>query len=460
MTPRHDAALMLGSGFVEDFGFRLAQVAIPLVVLAQTRSVAMAGIVGGVAGIPSLLAPWWTRRARQWVNSGHRVALVRACMAVGLGLLPLLAVLDRMNPATLVAADLVIGIFEALAIPGAAALIAEVGDRIGPEHAVTLLTWQDGLRRVAMLVGPGVGAVAVGFGSGVTVLAVVAVVQVGAAMAVWPVPGTAVPDDEPQEHPTIRASLRGRTDVARGWVMRGMSCATWFAFSLGLAVRGVELGRPGVLYAWGMTGYGLGSLIATALAPRIVPRCPTRALARFAWSVGGLAWVGMALWDSEIGIATSAALGGATLVLGIAAVNRAITTTSAGATRRTLMGGQATIVNATASLGMLAGGPILATLGFRTTLVAAGLLTTATALVAGRHTGNPVSADRQHSTCGYADAGATDGRVSADRQHSTCGYADAGATDGRVSADRQHSTCGYADAAGARVPLCGHGQDL
>jgi hypothetical protein len=64
-------ALLAGSG-TADFAMRITQVALPLVILRETGSVGATGLVGGAAGVPVLLSPWWARKARQWVDSRQR----------------------------------------------------------------------------------------------------------------------------------------------------------------------------------------------------------------------------------------------------------------------------------------------------------------------------------------------------------------------------------------------------
>ena len=85
MRARYEAlALLAGSG-VADFALRITQVALPLVILHETGSVAATGLVGGAAGVPVLLSPWWARKARQWVDSGPRLAVVAMLSGVGSG---------------------------------------------------------------------------------------------------------------------------------------------------------------------------------------------------------------------------------------------------------------------------------------------------------------------------------------------------------------------------------------
>jgi predicted MFS family arabinose efflux permease len=146
-------------------------------------------------------------------------------------------------------------------------------------------------------------------------------------------------------------------------------------------VIGAERGRPGIYLAAGMTGYGVGSLIGTAISLAVVRRTRPVPLAATAWAVMGLCWVGMGVWTSPPVVAVMGALSGLTVVLGIAAISVLITQSSAGAERRALLSGQTVVVNSGSSAGMLAGGPIIAVAGAEHTLVGTGVLTVIVAVL-------------------------------------------------------------------------------
>jgi hypothetical protein len=392
--------MLLAGGAAADFAFRIAQVALPLVVLHETGSVAATGLAGGAAGIPVVLSPWWARRARQWVDSGPRLAVVAVVSAAALAIVPGAAALGALSPALLILSGLLLGCADALSNPGRSALLADTGDRWGVDRAVLLLTWQDGLRRIGMLVGPPIGAVAVATGLANTLLWIEAATVLGAgALAVRvkperagaaqhaappsgaePSSGAGPPADGGPEAPSIRASLRGRPDILYGWIARGTGCLTWFAFTLGLSVIGAERGQPGVYLAAGMSGYGAGALLGTVVSLAVVRRIPPIPVAALAWTAMGLCWVGMGVWTTPAVVAVLGALSGVTVVLGIAAISVLITRTSYGAERRALLSGQSVVVNASSSAGLFVGGPIIATAGAEATLVGAGLLTSAVAL--------------------------------------------------------------------------------
>ncbi|MGW1347284.1 MFS transporter [Kribbella sp. NPDC002412] len=376
---RSEALALLVGGGAADLALRFTQVALPLVVLHETGSVAATGLVGGASGVPVLLSPWWARRARQWVDSGPRLAVIAAIQAVALASVPAAAMLGLVTPGLLVVSGLLLGCGEALSNPGRSALLADTGDRWGEGKAVVLLTWQDGLRRVGMMVGPVIGAFAVSTGLTNGLLWVEAVGVLAAGLLACTVKAERAP--EGTATPSIRASLKTRPDVLYGWIVRGTGCVTWFAFTLGLSVIGAQRGEPGVYLAAGMTGYGVGSVIGTTISLAVVRRLPPVPLAAGAWAFMGLCWAGMGLWTHPPVIALMGALSGVSVVLGIAAISVVITRTSAGAERRALLSGQTVVVNAGSSAGLLAGGPIIAAAGAEHTLIGAGLLTTLVALV-------------------------------------------------------------------------------
>jgi hypothetical protein len=378
MRARSEALALLAGGGAADLAFRIAQVALPLVILRETGSIAATGLVGGAAGVPVLLSPWWARKARQWVDSGPRLAVMAAISAIALASVPAAAGLGLLTPELLVISGLLLGCGDALSSPGRSALLADTGDRWGDGKAVVLLTWQDGLRRIGMMLGPAVGALAVAADLTNGLLWIEAITVFAAGLLACTVQAERAPAGAAT--PSIRGSLTGRPDVLYGWIVRGTGCVTWFAFTLGLSVIGEERGRPGIYLAAGMTGYGVGSVIGTTIALAIVRRTKPVPLAATAWTCMGLCWIGMGIWSTPPAVAVFGALSGLTVVVGIAAISVIITRESAGAERRTLLSGQSVVVSASSSAGMLAGGPIIAALGPEHTLVGAGAITTMVSL--------------------------------------------------------------------------------
>lgn len=293
-------------------------------------------------------------------------------------MVPAAAMLGLLHASVLIASGLLLGCGDALSGPGRSALLADTGDRWGSDRAVVLLTWQDGIRRVGMVVGAPAGALAVAAGFTDAMLWVEAVAVLMAGLLAIGIVGERSP--AAVVVPSIRGSLVGRPDVLYGWIARGTGSFTWFAFPLGLSVIGAERGRPGVYLAAGMAGYGMGSVVGTIASLAVVRRFSPAPLAALAWTLMGLCWIGMGIWTTPAAIAGVAALSGATLVLGITAISRVITRSSAGAERRALLSGQTVVVNATSSVGLLVGGPVIAAAGAQHTLIGAGFLTASVAI--------------------------------------------------------------------------------
>jgi len=383
----HDAAALLAGSAVADLAFRISQIALPLVVLHETGSAAATGLAAGVSGVPVLLSPWWARRARQWVSSGRRLAAVEVVEAAAIALVPAAVALGVLTSAVLVTSGLILGTAEALSGPGRAALIADVGDRIGDTTAVTLLTWQDTLRRAGMVVGPAIGALAVAAGLTHMILwAESAAVLVLGALA-WPVRAADARGQEVPaamtDAPSIRSVLARHPVVLRGWMVRGVGCFTWFAFTLGLVMLGVERGREEVYFAVGMTAYGLGSLLSSVLLVRRAQVLPPLRTAGVCWALMGAGWVIIGIAPSLPVIAVAAGSGAICVVLGNACITRVVVRGTSGPDRRAALAGQSVVVNASSAAGMLVGGPLLAVFGSRPVLAAAGLVTATAALVLG-----------------------------------------------------------------------------
>jgi MFS family permease len=211
--------MLVGIGLT-DLTFRTSQVALPLVVLLGTGSAAATGLVGGAAGIPVLLSPWWSRRLRHRISSGRAVAVCYLGEALALAAVAWAATTGHLEVALLAAAGLVLGTAEALDGPGRDALLADLGDQCGEDRALTLLTARDLFRRVSMVVGPALGGLLVARGRAVELLWVeVASVLVSAAL----VAGIrAVGAPQPlEEADGIWRTVRVRPEVLAGWVVRG-----------------------------------------------------------------------------------------------------------------------------------------------------------------------------------------------------------------------------------------------
>jgi hypothetical protein len=373
MTARTSAVRILVGIGITDLAFRVAQVAVPLVVLAGTGSAAATGLVAGASGVPMLLSPWWTRRLRQRVRGGRSLALCYLGEAAALASVAAAAGLGLLSVPLLLVAGLALGCAEALSGPGRDALVADLGDRIGADSALTLLTTRDFFRRVSMVAGPAAGGLGVATGHGVWLLwAEVATILVSALLAL-PVPPASAPPEGAGSG--IWRTVRHRREVLLGWVVRGTGCALWFGFTLGLSLMGAEHGRAGVYLAAGMTAYGLGSVLGTLGVVRLLRVLPVLPAICAAWLVTGGCWAVMGLWPTVPVVVGAGFVSGLGVVVGNAGVTATITRTSAGAERRTLLAGQSVVVNAASSLGLLAGGPVLAVAGAAPTLVLTGALT-------------------------------------------------------------------------------------
>jgi predicted MFS family arabinose efflux permease len=370
--------MLVGIG-ITDLTFRTSQVALPLVVLASTGSAAATGLVGGAAGLPTLLSPWWASRLRHRVRSGRAVAACYLGEALALSSVAAGAALGLVTPALLAGAGLLLGCAEAVDGPARDALVADIGDQVGEDRALALLTTRDFFRRVSMIVGPAIGGLAVAHGLAVVLLWVEVVsILLSAGLAVGVSPADLPPGAA--ETRGIWRTVSRRPAALAGWVVRGTGCALWFAFTLGLAVLGARDGRGGAFLATGMTAYGVGSVLGTLVVLRVLGRLPVLFSIAAAWGLTGGCWMLMGRFPDERVIAVASFLSGLAVVVGNTGVTAQITRTSAGAERRTLMAGQSVVVNAASSLGLLVGGPALAIWGPGRTLQAAGIVV---ALVAG-----------------------------------------------------------------------------
>ncbi|WP_057586137.1 hypothetical protein [Terrabacter sp. Soil810] len=401
-TAIHHVRVLLLSNAIEHLAYRFTQIALPLVVLREFDSAAMAGLLGGLAGLPVVTSPWWARHLRQRLGDGRGLALVSLWQAGAVLVVPVALALGALHPVMLALAGLAVGVSDALASPGRTALLGDLGDRLGAGAAIRVITWDDALRRGAMVVGPALAGLGVQLGrtdallwveglaltvSALLVRRVVVPAATGsvASVAASPVVRASAPvvAGTSAPAPGILASVRDHPDVLRGWVMRGTSCLLWFAFALGLAVEGERTGRAGALYATALTAYGLGSLVVTVAVARQPPSARPLRLATVAWVGQGLAFAAMAVWTTPVSVAVCAAAAGAVTVVGIRAMMQVLLARTHGPARRAALAGQSILVDVTVSVGMLVGGLVIDHVGPRPTLAVTGLVTAAVALLAG-----------------------------------------------------------------------------
>lgn len=382
---RRDIAAMLTTTFVTWLGQRTTAVALPLVALAETGSAWTTGLVGGAVGLPMLTSAWWARGLRQRLTTGRALAGVLAVQVLGLLVIPVGAAVGTVGPLHLAAAGLVTGAATTLSGPGQRALLADICDGAGDGVATRMLAWQDFAHRSTMILAPPLAGWAVTVGGPLRLLwAEAAGVALGAALLLA-VRGSAAPAaDGATGAPALRHVLARHPDVRRAVTMAGVGGLTWFAFTLGLAILGAETGRPGLLIAAGMTGYGAGSLAGALVAPALVPRLPPLGTMAAGWILLGATFAALPAVTASLPlIAVAAAVGGLAMPLGIGAVNRLITTRTEGAERRAAFAVESLVHDGAVSIGLLGGGAVIGLAGAGPTLVVAGAAQVAVGLLAG-----------------------------------------------------------------------------
>src|SRR5680860_1548364 len=144
--------------FVSWLGLRLTEVALPLIALQQTGSVWATGLVAGSSGIALLTSPWWAARLRHRLTSGPALAAVLGVQALGHVTVAVAATLDTLTVVHLCLGGLIAGAATSVGGPATRALLADIGDRIGPGVAVRALAWQDLAHRISMVASPPVAA--------------------------------------------------------------------------------------------------------------------------------------------------------------------------------------------------------------------------------------------------------------------------------------------------------------
>lgn len=375
MRERRDLRILLLTTFVSWLGQRLTAVALPLVALEQTGSAWTTGLVAGAAGLPLVTAGWWAGRLRRLVTDGRSLGVTMLGQVAGLLVVPVVAMTGGVTAVYLAIAGLISGFAAAISGPARQALTADIGDRLGSGTAARALAWQDLAHRASMVIAPPFAAAAVAAGGTIPLLwSECCGIAVGAALlfAVRNEPARPRQSEPPfrlrevwRRHPELRGIV----------VLSGVGGAVWFAFTLGLAVLGEQAGRPGVLIAAGLTGYGVGSVSGALLVPSSTNRLPAAPTAAVSWTALGMSFAAMAARaDSVPFVAVCAALGGAVMPFGIAAVNTLISSRTSGAERRSAFALESAVHDGSATLGMLLGGAVIGLAGARPTLLAAGVI--------------------------------------------------------------------------------------
>lgn len=397
--------LLTASTFVTWIGTRISAVALPLVALEQTGDPWTTGLVGGVAGLPLLTSGWWGSRIRPRLRSGRGLAALLLLEALGVAIVPVAALTIGVDALVLCASGLVAGVGMALHPPAQRAITGDLADAAGaelrrhnrqvpPRLAARALAWQDLAHRISMLFAPALGAGLLVAWGAVPLLwaqALALAISAGVVALIPQVhPPTPTDPDGPRSSATasragpeltMREVLGQRPQLAAAIALATVGGLTWFAFSLGLALLGVEWGRPGELIAAGMTGYGLTTVAVSAITPALVARLPLIPVTLLCWVVLGASFVALA-WvaPSLIAIGAVSAIGGICMPLGIAALNALIIeqTDSFGAkassARHTAFTAQTIGYTGGASTGLLLGGFVIGWFGAGPALIGAGIL--------------------------------------------------------------------------------------
>lgn len=369
--------------FVSWIGLRLTEVALPLIALQQTGSVWATGLVAGSSGIALLTSPWWASRLRHRLTSGPALAAVLGVQALGYLTVAVAAALDALTVVHLCLGGLIAGAATSVGGPATRALLADIGDRIGPGVAVRAVAWQDLAHRISMVVSPPVAALVVTQYGAMPLMWADSLAVLVAAAIVARVGKHGLARGAAESIPRrAREVLRAHPRVADGIVMAAIGWFWWFAFALGLAILGAETGRPGQLIAAGMTGYGIGSLAGSVTAPLVATRLPRVPTIVTGWIVLGAAFASLPLIDgSLLALALASAVGGFVTPLSLAAMNALIIEHTSGQERRTAFATQYVASSGGSSVGMLCGGAVIALLGAETTLHVAGGVLMAVPLV-------------------------------------------------------------------------------
>lgn len=392
---RRDIATMLLVTLLSWTGQRLTAIALPLVALDQTGSMWTTGLVGGMAGLPMITAPWWGARLRQKLVSGRALACVLMLEVVGLCIVPLAATLGEVEVWHLALAGLVTGLALALAGPGARALLSDVADQISPDTTVRALSAQDFMHRLPMVYAPPLAAWAIAQGWAIQLLWAEAIGVAIAVLLVMTVrgaheraselegtgpegtglTGTAAVSAEPERPVSIRSLLPKLPDVTRSLAMSAAGGFLWVGLTLGMTLLGAEMGREGALIGAAMAGYGATSITMSFFAPFIVPRLPALPTHAAAWVMFGLSLLALPMaHGNTLAIAIIAGAGGLIMPLGIGAHDGLISRSSTGHDRRALFTADSAMHSSAYAFGMLTGGGIIGAIGAENALYAAGAL--------------------------------------------------------------------------------------
>jgi hypothetical protein len=382
---RTGALRLIGSWSLVHLGYRAAIIALPLVAIEQTGSAWTVGLVSGAGGVPAVLAPWWTVRLQRRLTSAHALATLMAAEGLATLVVPVAAEARALSPSVMVAAGLVIGALNAVSGPLNASLLATLGDRMdqfrsvvagrsgGPGGgAARLLALQDTTVRIAMTVAPLLALPMVAVVGATWTVALEGLLTLAAAGLVATLRLTAHHAEGEEPSPRVRAILARHRDIAVGWAVRGLGCAAWFAFTLCLTTLGQREGSGVLLASVGLGSYSCGAIAGSALGIRTATSLRPALVNSLCWFVAGLGWLAIG------GSPTLPVVTGAALVMGLvvpagnAATTAMVTRSCVGLERRAALTAQATVVTGASALGMLGGGPLIALIGPRASILVAG----------------------------------------------------------------------------------------
>jgi hypothetical protein len=371
---RFPVARLIAAWSITHFGYRAAVIALPLLALEETGSAWTVGLVAGAAGIPTITAPWWSRPFQRRFATARALAALLALEGLATLVVPVAAMLGLLTPATMIASGLAVGVLNAVSGPLDSALLASLGDRRDAEFgAAQVLALQETSVRLVMTLAPmaTLPLIAV-VGTAATVALEGVLSIVGAALIVsLVVTAHEVEEDEP---PRVRGLLRSHPEIRSGWTVRGVGCAAWFAFTLGLALLGQETGRGVLLATIGLTAYSVGAIVGSAGGVLAARSAYPAVLNSAAWLVAGLGWVVMGVFPSVVVIGVVSTVMGLTVPAGNAATTAMVTRATSGLERRNALTAQATVVIGSSTMGSLVGGPLIGWVGAQVAITSAGVV--------------------------------------------------------------------------------------
>ena len=309
---------------VTHFGYRAALIALPLLVLEETGSAWALGLVAGATGVPTITAPWWTRRLQRRLTSAAALAGLLAAEGVATLVVPISGWRDGCPR-------------RCWSDPGSrwdcsTPCRARSTRRCSPRSAINAIP-STGRPDCSPCRTPGAagddsrpaGHVAVDrprrhrcHGRARGTLSLVG------ALLVATVRLTAHTEAE-GDIPRMRDLLSRHPVIRAGWLVRGAGCAAWFAFPFGLSMLGVEQGRGVLLATVGLTAYAVGSLGARcSVSPPYDPHARRSSMPAPGWSP--VRWLTMAAHPTPFVIGATAVVMG----LAVPAGNAATTVLSPG----------------------------------------------------------------------------------------------------------------------------------